>query len=299
MSDTEQPQQLTAGSTEPPQISFAEFLEAVPPSQVRGVGDLVIPKTAPNGHSYFVLATPELLLHCSTDSVCNGKRIFRFADRDAPTVDVNNFKYIYLRYLCSNCRRSQKVFSVAAIATGGKLETGQSYKFGELPEYGPPTSSRLINLIGPDRDLFLRGRRCENQGLGIGAFVYYRRVVEGQKSRILENILKLAEKLSASAEVICAIESAIKETQFSKAVDSVKNAIPQSLLIDGHNPITLLHSALSDGLHTQTDERCLEIAHDIRVVLGELSERLATALKDERELGESVSRLLRKKAREF
>jgi len=48
----------------------------------------------------------------------------------------------------------------------------------------------VITLIGPDREIFLRGRRAENQGLGIGAFAYYRRVVENQKGRIITQIGK-------------------------------------------------------------------------------------------------------------
>src|SRR5260221_2382351 len=84
-----------------------------------------------------------------------------------------------------------------------------------------------------------------------------------------------------------------RENQFSKALESVKNAIPQALLINGHNPLTLLHSALSEGLHAQTDEQCLELAHDVRVILAELAERLGQALKDEAELKQAVSRLQR------
>ncbi len=169
---------------------------------------------------------------------------------------------------------------------------GECYKFGELPLYGPPTPSKLIKLIGPDREIFLKGRRCENQGLGIGAFVYYRRVVENQKNRILDEIIKVSEKISASEESIAALKEAKKEIQFSKALASVKDAIPQALLINGHNPLTLLHSALSEGLHNQTDEHCLDIASSVRVILGELSDRLGQALKDEAELNHALSKLL-------
>jgi hypothetical protein len=165
------------------------------------------------------------------------------------------------------------------------------YKFGELPPYGPPTPSRLITLLGPGRELFLKGRRSEIQGLGIGAFVYYRRVVEDQKNRILSEIIKVAETISAPQEAIDALRAAQAEHQFSKAMDGVKNAIPQSLLISGQNPLTLLHAALSKGLHNHTDQTCLELATDIRLVLAELSELLAHALNDERELKEAVARL--------
>ena len=168
---------------------------------------------------------------------------------------------------------------------------GECYKLGELPIYGPPTPSRLISLIGPDRETFLKGRRCENQGLGIGAFVHYRRVVENQKARILDEIIKVSEKIGASSAVIEKLSNAKTEPQFKKALESVKDALPPVLLINGQNPLTLLHSALSKGLHAQTDEHCLGIAHAVRVVLTELSDRLGQALKDEAELRNAISLL--------
>jgi hypothetical protein len=48
-------------------------------------------------------------------------------------------------------------------------------------------------------------------------------------------------------------------------------------------------------LHNGTDEECLELAQDIRVVLTELAERISQALKDEAELNTAVSRLMTKK----
>jgi len=170
-------------------------------------------------------------------------------------------------------------------------------KLGESPEFGPPTPSRVIKLIGPDRELFLKGRRSENQGLGIGAFGYYRRVVENQKDRILDEVIKVSEKLAASEELILELKSAKREIQFTKAIDSIRHGIPQALLIDGHNPLTLLHSALSEGLHEQPDEECLALATSIRVVLTELADRLGQALKDEAELKHAVSRLLEVKGK--
>jgi hypothetical protein len=68
--------------------------------------------------------------------------------------------------------------------------------------------------------------------------------------------------------------------------------MPQILLINGHNPLTLLHSALSGGLHDQSDEECLALATSIRVIMTELAERLGQALKDEAELNAAVSQLL-------
>jgi hypothetical protein len=133
--------------------------------------------------------------------------------------------------------------------------------------------------------------------MGIGAFAYYRRVVENQKTRIVGEIAEVAAKLGAKSDVLKEFEDAAKETQFSTAIEQIKHGIPDVLLIDGqHNPLTLLHSALSEGLHANTDAECLEIAQAIRVVLTELADRISQALKKEVELTTAVSRLLNRKS---
>lgn len=275
------------------ELSFAEFLESHPPNQSARIADLQVHYT---DGDYRGLAAPEIQLHCSHES-CNGTRFFRCVTR-APKLIEGEATYVYLTYRCWNCQRTEKIFSVGVEWDKHPrdfLPSGKAVKFGELPAFGPPTSSRLIKLIGPDRDIFLKGRRCENQGLGIGAFVYYRRVVETQKSRILNQIAKVAAKIGATPEKIKLFADAAKETQFSRAMDIAKPALPESLLIDGHNPLALLHSALSEGVHELDDETCLRIAGSIRIVLGELSDRIAQALKDEAELKGALSTLLNRK----
>lgn len=271
-------------------IPFSEFLESIPPSTFTKIEKLTSVERSGQYIKYHKLIKPEIQLHCPEDS-CNGIRFFRCTDSHDIKVPNKSFDYIYISYICSNCRKTKKTFSLA-VQRDTQKSSGECYKFGELPLYGPPTPARLMKLIGPDREIFLKGRRCENQGLGIGAFVYYRRVVENQKSRILDEIIKVSSKLNADEAIIQKLRDAKKETQFSKSLASVKKAVPQTLLINGHNPLTLLHSALSDGLHDQTDEHCLEIASSVRVVLGELSDRLAQALKDEAELNTALSKLM-------
>jgi hypothetical protein len=125
--------------------------------------------------------------------------------------------------------------------------------------------------------------------LGVGAFGYYRQVIENQKHPLIDEILKVANLQNPIPELIKELEEAKKQNQFSTAVEKIKHAIPEILLIHSYNPLTLLHTALSEGLHAGSDEECLEIAHNIRVILSEFSERLATALKDDQELKNAVS----------
>jgi hypothetical protein len=170
-------------------------------------------------------------------------------------------------------------------------------KLGEWPAFSPRTPSRVMSIVGQDRELFLKGRRAELEGLGVGAFAYYRRVVENQHGRLLNEIIRVAKRIEAPAEVVDKLQRAATETQFTKSVDMVKDAIPAPLLVDGHhNPLTLLHTSLSDGLHNQSDEECLKLAQAIRVILFELCERLGRALEDRKELNSSLNQLLNRKA---
>lgn len=278
-----------------PLLTFCEFLESHPPNQPTRIAKVEGWYSRQNSAgNYQGIFAPEIQLHCPNEA-CNGVRFFRCISLPA-RLSRGSFVNDYLTYRCWNCQKTEKVFSVAVRwDEGDYLESGNAIKFGEIPPFGPPTPARLIKLIGPDRDAFLNGRRCENQGLGIGAFVYYRRVVENQKVRILQEIRKVATKVGAKPEAIKILESAEKEVQFTKAMEMAKPGLPESLLIDGHNPLGLLHSALSEGVHALSDEECLLLAGSIRVVLGELSERIAQALKDEVEIKNALATLMNRK----
>ena len=93
------------------------------------------------------------------------------------------------------------------------------FKFGENPPFGPPTPARVISVVGPEKDYYLKGRRSENQGLGIAAFAYYRRVVENQKRRIFE-IIRVSQKIGASKEILDDLNDAKKENQLVRLLST-------------------------------------------------------------------------------
>ena len=272
--------------------TIAEFLQSTPPNQFVHISDLASRQNValyPNPQD--IINTPPLLLQCP-DHSCDGFRIFRCVPEETVLLQQINFRRFYLIYLCSNCQQTRKIYSLAAKLHKTGESVGECCKIGELPPFGPHVPSKLIELIGPDRDLFLQGRRCESQGLAIGAFAYYRRVVENQKNRILERILKVAKKIGTTPDTIDELNAAIKETQFKKALGMTKDVIPQKLFINDQNPILALHHALSVGVHRFSDEQCLALARDVRILLGDLSERMAFILKDDAEVGRALSSLM-------
>ncbi|WP_316176478.1 MULTISPECIES: hypothetical protein [unclassified Bradyrhizobium] len=275
-------------------ISMVEFLESKPPGKVFEVGDLIEQITTTQGRVIFRLNTPRIHIHCDSPE-CSGNRYFKYVEGDRQKQDENKFFHTFITYRCSNCEKKTKAYALFVEPSGAKLVWGRCFKLGEMPPFGPVTPTRLLKMLGSNNTaLFMKGRRCESQGLGIGAFVYYRRVVEDQRSAILDQIIRVAKTINAPAEMIATLEEAKAENQFSKSLDMVKEALPESLRIQGHNPLTLLHDNLSSGLHAQTDAECLDIATSIRVVLADLAERISLALKDEAELTKALGKLLNK-----
>jgi hypothetical protein len=275
-----------------PSKTLAEFLASSPPDSTEDLSDLFESFDRPHAQ-VGDLNSPDIFLYCEK---CQGWRYFEHVTGSVRAIDRKCWNTVFLFYRCRNCRHASRTFAVALLWTGGA--TGKALKLGEDPPFGPHTPPRVISLIGPDKELYLQGRRSESRGLGIGAFSYYRRVVENQKGRIIQEIANVAKKLGAKPEVLKRFEAAAEETQFGKAIEEIKDGIPPVLLIDGHhNPLTLLHSALSEGLHADTDAECLEIAKDIRLVLTDLADRLSQALKEHAELKNAVTRLLIRKSR--
>src|SRR5712692_3615336 len=211
--------------------TLAQFLESSPPDVAEEVCRRV--KSGIRGSAY--LETPDLQIHCEK---CEGVRTF-YHNRQSSILIGSGLNYEFLTYVCRNCQEQTRTFSIVVKDTG---HTGLVQKLGEHPPFGPPTPPRVMKLVGEDRELFLKGRRAELRGLGIGAFAYYRRVVEEQKGRIIEEIGKVAAKIKPSKETAELFAKAKIETQFSTAIDMIKSAIPETILIDGHNPLTLLHS---------------------------------------------------------
>lgn len=280
--DSEGPDSAGASSQSDP-ILMAEFLVDLPPGSRRPLADEVKPRTSGGGWSIVV---PTIRLHCA-ESSCGGIRFF------AP--DIDNFSLqlghnrAWLTYVCRDCANGYRVYALAFEASAKGIV--QLAKVGEFPAFGPPLPSRLLTLVGPDREYFLRGRRAESQGMGVGAYAYYRRVVENQKNRLLDETIRVGTTLNVDKSIVEALERAKAETQFKKAMEDVKDAVPDVLKIRGLNPFTLLHHALSRGIHDMNDDECLQVAGDIRIVLAELADRMSTALKNERELSDAVTRL--------
>jgi hypothetical protein len=265
-------------------MTVKQFLETVAPGvPLSGLSD-AIHLTHINASAQ--LARPSIQLHCSQKE-CEG--ITWFDHQDGGLYFNNAWTFGGIKYVCRHCQKSLKWFALTAKLSGSTVSL---MKIGEYPNFGPPLPNRLVVLVGSDAELFKRGFRSETDGLGMGAYVYYRRVVDNQRSRIFDEVIQAAVAVDAPAQQIKELEAAKLE---NKAIKDVKEAVPDSLLIGGQNPLTLLYKTLSEGIHEYSDAECLELAKDIRTVLTELAERISAVTENKDAVNSAVKRLLNRK----
>ena len=230
--------------------------------------------------------SPPIELHCERD---DGPRRFEPLNKNFG-IPLGERNFNFIKYQCRDCQTTFKTFAVLVKRNIISRTDIEVMKLGEYPPFSAPISSRIQKLLSEsDLDLYRKGARAEAQGLGIGAATYFRRVVEGQWQDLVKKISEAAERLGEDLGVY---DVALKETQFSKAVEMLSGVIPAKLLIlGGENPLTLLYKPLSRQLHELTDEECLREAADIRIVLTALLENIADVLKNQDELHEAAKRL--------
>jgi hypothetical protein len=262
---------------------WKSFLEDTPPNTSVKISGLAAQKE--HVKYLWTIGVPRLRLHCARD---DGTRWFEPNESTFEFQGLQTFDFLY--FVCRDCGVSRHTF---AIVSGRKTVSPdmEVMKLGQFPPFGAPVPARIAKLLGPqDMVLYRKGKRAEAQGLGIGAAAYFRRIVDNQWKRLVEEIRDAAAKLGVGD--LSPYEAALQETSFSKAVGDLKDALPPKLLIlDNQNPLTLLYRPLSIELHTLTDEECLQQAGDIRVVLNALLENIAGVLADHDELKESAARL--------
>jgi hypothetical protein len=111
----------------------------------------------------------------------------------------------------------------------------------------------------------------------------------------LDEIIRVCETVKAPQSLIEELNNAKKITSFTEAIDQIKSALPQGLLINGQNPLLALHGALSIGLHSDIDDECLRLAHAVRLVLTDLVEKMSFLRQEKRELHSAVQHLIAKK----
>jgi hypothetical protein len=248
----------------------------------------------PDGYGS-VLLPGEIRVHCGCER-CGGIR--RHSKTTSDNFRNGDTTYGFAVYRCTDCTTTEKIIIVKAMRPADKANSGTCIKIYQEPPFGEPIPKGLFHVIGEaNREHFLQARRSIARGLGIGAYSYYRRNVENTKFDLVDSILEVAAATNAPLAQIELLKKAQLERQFSKALSILTDvsAIPPILLIDGHNPLSLLHDLLSEGIHELCDAECLQRAREAEVILCEIADRMRIAMTERKEVKAAMKSIMSRK----
>lgn len=193
-------------------------------------------------------------------------------------------------YLCIHCTSFERTFFIATDS-----ECKWLMKVGQFPAWEIHSDPNIEKMLGKHADYYKKGLICESQGYGIGAYGYYRRIVEEIIDELLNEISHLlnGDELNTFSE---ALSKTKKITVTQEKIELVKELLPPILRPGGMNPLSVLHSSLSEGLHAASDEDCMEKAVTIRQVLAFLVNQVSLSKAAAKSFTEGMRKLLEKKA---
>lgn len=196
-----------------------------------------------------------------------------------------------IEYTCQSCKLFTRQFQVYFSPNNDYI-----YKYGQYPEWEIKMDKNLEKTLGKHSSTFRKGLVCESQGYGIGAFSYYRRITEDIIDELLDSIEDLIEE--EHKEKYKAALKQTKETRVTQEkIDLVKDLLPSILKPNGMNPLGVLHSELSEGLHAETDQACLENANHVRSILTFLINQIIQSKEAAKNFSLSMKSLLDKKSK--
>lgn len=280
MTETEQ-----CGNPPSKELTFSQFLESVPPGVTHTIKNVFACDRQHDVQGEW----PTTKLHCPIcETLC-------FCDPTSQYFYVGHYssQHSFISYKCRHCRELRKHYSLIFTNKDG-LE-GSVVKMGELPIFGIRAEDDLQGLLENDKNLLEKGLLAESAGLGIAAFIYYRRLVEAQRTHLFDEVISISKSVSAPVAMIDKLQRLKSHWRFQESIDEIKDCVPDVLKIEGHNPFELLHPVLSDTIHDRSDEEALVIATEIRLLLGRLAKQIAFIKADNNELKSAVTSLIERK----
>jgi hypothetical protein len=177
-------------------------------------------------------------------------------------------------YQCVKCQGDSVYFLIIVLNNGHLMKAGQF----PMPSVRVPNS--IEKRLGASADFYRKALTSRNEGYGLAAVAYLRRVVEDKTNELIDVVADAAVAHSVPAADVEKIRAAKNEKTYEEKLKIAAQAIPEVLKPDGANPFQAMYDILSGGIHTQTEEECLQIADDAREIFDYLFDRLRTEIAE-------------------
>lgn len=217
------------------------------------------------------------------EPITRGDRITYVHTGSSPSLpNAGDFSYspyplLILEYRCTGCESQMQRFWVQF-----DFEEEWVRKIGQCPPWSIDIPEDIRSTLGEDAALYKNARILMSQSYGIGACAYLRLLVESQIGTILELVRDVRLERDSSKDDLSEVEEALESHHFENKLDVAVEYTHDSLHLEGHNPIAMLHEQYSKCLHPPSDddesmEVAMKLASAAEYVLRELSRQLSSS----------------------
>lgn len=219
--------------------------------------------------------------HC--DGACAKETTWiRMQDPQYASVEGVEDAFKWVCYLCGLCnkkalmvmykeleneKRSVRLPSSSVsrpVGLGTRSVLTKVQKIGQSPALSVEIPKALSKNLGEEAvNLYRKGLVNRNNGYGLGAVTYIRRVVEDKTNELIEVAALLAESHHVAAEIVAKIRAAATQrTTYDQKLKIAATVLPEVLIVEGANPLAVLYDLVSEGVHGLSEEECIAVADE-------------------------------------
>jgi hypothetical protein len=204
------------------------------------------------------------------------------------TREVNKDRLQAVTYKCRNCNATFSVWSTWSDVKGKAV----FQKYGQHPKFEVNPPKNLEKSLGGYVGFWRTGMTLRHHGYGLGALVYFRRIVEGMTKALLGMLADTMEVSGDSPQEVTAVRNLIEAKRpFEEKMELAAKMIPQHLRPAGANPFQTIFEIVSGGIHADTDEACCDLVDTLAEGMGLLFANLNTHIEERKKFMEAAKKM--------
>jgi hypothetical protein len=177
--------------------------------------------------------------------------------------------------ICQSCEK----YTMNIIISGASQKEKPKYFIRKIGQYPAPESSSIKLppelsdfLNDEDGEFYRKGLKNLEMEQGLGAFSYFRKMLENQMERIIETLSNpYSQDGNKIAEAIAAYR---KEPQKSKLIEDITYYLPDNLKEHGANILLVLCDTASVDIRGLTEKECIKKSKDVDTLFRYLIRRI-------------------------
>jgi hypothetical protein len=180
----------------------------------------------------------------------------------AYTCGLCNKKYLIVLYRESGHEQRTLKYEHNSLPPGQVTVITKIQKIGQYPAASLNIPKGLEKNLGAEAvSLYKKALINRNEGFGLGAVTYIRRVVEDKTNELIEVAAQSAESSGVNATIVEQIRAvATKRATYDEKLKLAATVFPESLRIEGINPLQELYGLVSEAIHGLSEEDCIKAA---------------------------------------